>query len=145
MNGPSITLTDENDAHGRPIFRLNSPYTYQIGPGCYVIVPAGFKTNFGTIPRVFYWLASPVELREAAIVHDWMCNESVSANGRRPCSGWSRWMADATLHEILVRIKFPWYRRLPVYFAVRAWAYFSKQRWPDAPAGLAVTNERGSE
>lgn len=36
-----------------------------------MIVPAGFKTNFGSIPRVFWWLMNPTEWN-AYVLHDYL-------------------------------------------------------------------------
>ena len=80
-------LADTDDS-GRPLFSLSEAYVYPLGPGSSVTVPEGYVTNFGTIPRWFSWIVSPVELREAAIVHDFMCNESF--DGDELDSGYSR-------------------------------------------------------
>jgi hypothetical protein len=85
-----LQLLDRADGEGRSLFMLTEPYPYRLGPGCTIIVPRGYKTNFGTIPRWFSWIVSPTQLREAAIVHDWLCNESFDGDEVTVKSGFSR-------------------------------------------------------
>ncbi len=120
----NLKLTDENDSAGRPIFELVHPYPYFLGPGCSVVVPAGYRTNFGTIPRWLAWWVSPVQLRQAAIVHDYMCNEDFTDDDEEIQSGYSRWLADAVLYEAMAKLGFSWVKRITVWLAVRgsAWA-----------------------
>ena len=120
----NLKLTSDSDSAGRPIFELEHPYAYLLGPGCSIVVPAGYRTNFGTIPRWFAWWISPGQLREAAIVHDFMCNEDFTDDGKEIQSGYSRWLADAVLYEAMGKLGFSWIKRVTVWMAVRssAWA-----------------------
>ena len=36
-----------------------------------IVVPEGFKTNFGSIPRAFWWVLNPTEWN-AYVLHDYM-------------------------------------------------------------------------
>ena len=138
MSWPELRLTGRNDAAGRPIFELSEDYFYVLGPGSAIRVPAGFCTNFGTIPRLLAWIVSPVQLREAAIVHDWLCNEQL-ANGDPTESGYSRWFADAVLYEAMARCGFGWTKRVSVWAAVRLWALASGgNHWPKPPDPIEV-------
>lgn len=119
-----MTLMPERDDAGRNIWRLEEPYTYLLGTGCEVTVPAGFKTNFGTVPRVFWRLVAPEEMREAALIHDYLSNEHQGCKPFEvPKSGYSRWIADAVLYEVMsdMDIAGP-IRRWLVFRAVRSWA-----------------------
>ena len=49
-----IELTDETDDAGRELFRLTDDFHCRICDGFSVVVPAGFVTNFGSVPRFFY-------------------------------------------------------------------------------------------
>jgi hypothetical protein len=40
----------------------------------HIVVRAGFETDLGTTPRVFWWFASPVDVAYAAVIHDKMYN-----------------------------------------------------------------------
>lgn len=118
-----LRLLDTNDKHGRPLFMLIGTYRCELGPGLVVEVPSGYVTNFGTIPRWFYWVVSPSQLREAAIVHDWMCSEDLIDDDLKIESGYSRWLADAVLYEGMTRCGFGWTKRVLVWLGVRinAW------------------------
>ena len=127
--GVLLQLLDCRDDQGRNLWKLMAPYSYRVGPGCCVTVPAGYVTNFGTVPRLFYRLVSPAELREAALIHDYLCNEDFDgADDRVWDSGYSRWMADAVLFEAMTQIQIGRFRRLAVWIAVRSWAVFSGQK-----------------
>jgi hypothetical protein len=40
-----------------------------------IVVPAGYRTDFASIPRFFHrWLNPACKVREAAVVHDWLCD-----------------------------------------------------------------------
>lgn len=119
-----MTLLPDRDAGGRNIWRLEEPYTYLLGTGCEVTVPAGFKTNFGTVPRFFWRVIAPQEMREAAVLHDYLCNEHHGCKPfEMPQSGYSRWIADAILYEIMERLNIAGpIRRWLVFRAVRGWA-----------------------
>lgn len=40
-----------------------------------IVVPAGYRTDFASIPRVFWRLMPPGgQYREAAVVHDYLCD-----------------------------------------------------------------------
>lgn len=119
-----MTLTDARDRQGRNIWRLDEDYACKIGTGCTVIVPAGFLTNFGTVPRFFWRLISPQEMREASLVHDYLCNEvPLDQVHELPKSGYSRWIADAVLYQAMtdMQIAGP-IRRFLVFAAVRLFA-----------------------
>ena len=139
MEGPALRLLPTTDRRGRALFRLIDPYDYRLGPGLTIHIPAGYVTNFGTIPRWLSWFVSPVQLREAAIVHDWMCSEVSWPEGKEFFSGYSRWIADAVLYDGMARLGFGWFRRSLVFAAVRSWAIWSGQTtWPLRPQKLEV-------
>jgi len=40
-----------------------------------IVVPAGYRTDFASIPRFFHRAFNPAcVVREAAVVHDWLCD-----------------------------------------------------------------------
>ena len=138
----SLELLDRTDDSGRALFRLTADYEYELGPGSVITVPSGYVTNFGTIPRWLSWWISPAQLGEAAIVHDWICNEDFSDNGGPPLwSGYSRWMGDAILYEAMARRGFSWIKRASTFAVVRSYALWKSARWPDKPTELKV-NEK---
>lgn len=137
---PKLRLLDKVDQRGRPLFELVSDYQYRLGPGSVVTVPQGYVTNFGTIPKLLSWVVSPIELREAAIVHDWLCNESFD-DAEKLDSGYSRWLADAVLYEGMARLGFRWPKRFSVWAAVRIYAILSGQTyWAEKPAKIEIND-----
>ena len=139
MSLPTLKLLPRTDSDGRALFQLEDDYHYQLGPGSVITVPAGYVTNFGTIPQFMGWFVQPAQLREAAIVHDWMCNEKFTDDETPIFSGYSRWMADAVLYEAMARIGFRWFKRAMVFAAVRAAAIVSgSNKWPKRPEELRV-------
>ena len=134
-----LRLIDFKDDKGRACFQLLDDYHYDLGPGCTITVPKGYITNFGTIPRPFWWFIAPSELSKAAIVHDYLCNEDVDPNdGDHQHSGYSRWFADAVLYEAMARLGFGWFKRACVFGAVRLASIFVKQKWPPPPEQLEL-------
>lgn len=119
-----MTLIEHRDSSGRNVWQLDEPYSYHLGTGCRVTVPAGFKTNFGTVPRHFWRLISPEEMREAALIHDYLSNEHQGCQPfEMPKSGYSRWIADAVLYEVMTELNIAGpVRRWLVFAAVRVWA-----------------------
>jgi len=126
-----VELLDETDERGRNLWRLLKSYQHRIGPGVCVPIPEGYVTNLGTIPWVCYRIATPASMREPAVVHDWMCNESYQIGKYVYDSGWPRPMADALLKEGLRERGFGWFRRNAIYVCVRLWAITTKKQEPD--------------
>ena len=58
-------------------FRLRKEYRYTFENGNYIVVPAGYKTNFASIPAFARMFLSPIDpdLVIASIVHDWVIGE----------------------------------------------------------------------
>lgn len=61
-------------------FELLTAFTYyvgELGSDEFITVPAGYRTDFASIPRVFHRLINPVGRHgKAAVVHDWLCDQS---------------------------------------------------------------------
>lgn len=137
MCQPTLRLLNRLDKSQRPLFELVEDYHYRLGPGCVVTVPSGYITNFGTIPRWLWWWMSPTDLREAAIVHDFMCNEYFNDDDKPGYAGYSRWLADSVLYEAMARLGFGWLNRAAVFAAVRIHAMvLSDTKWPRGPEAL---------
>lgn len=44
----------------------------------FLFIPAGFETDGASVPRLFWWFASPSgDLFEAAIIHDYMYKKGI--------------------------------------------------------------------
>lgn len=100
------------DDSGSGKWLLLSPFVYDSKLIGRVVVPKGYITDFASVPRiaVAYWLAGNT-CRRAATVHDWLCD------GGPPKV--SRSMADAVFNEIAIVYGIPWWRRIPMWTAIR--------------------------
>jgi hypothetical protein len=106
---------------GTPRYRLIEPLVYSRdldGDGLHVIVPAGFETDFASIPRMF-WPLLPHDgpWAQASVVHDYLYE-------RGTCS---RFLADAIFRDAMAALGVPWYRRVPMYYAVRLFGGLAKR------------------
>lgn len=65
---------------GPRIWRLNKQWTYRCGSGLVVIVPAGFETDFASIPRAAWpYVGAPADSAEAAIPHDYIYSKRAAS------------------------------------------------------------------
>jgi len=87
------------------------------------IVPAGFETDFASIPRLFWTvIGHPAgQYAQAAVLHDWLYR----------ARGTSRARADALFREAMAALGVPAWQRWLLWAGVRAggWAAY-------APAGM---------
>jgi hypothetical protein len=92
-----------------------------------ITVPAGFVTNFASVPRlpIIYELAGDTS-SAAATVHDYLYSSHIV----------SRKVADAVLREASAVTAVPWWRRQIMWAGVRA---FGWSHW-----GTAATDESSS-
>lgn len=89
---------------GKKIFVTTEEFSWFLdyeGKKWEIIVPKWFETDFGSIPRVFWWLFDPTDWL-AYILHDYFYHNG----GKVPCDGeiqrFSRREADIILHEALI-------------------------------------------
>lgn len=110
---------------GPDLWRLASPFEYHIGSypsNQKVIVPVGYETDFGSIPRAFRWLLSPTgQWGKATVVHDYLCTHKVvtTIEGERKVS---RKEADDIFLEAMEILGVNRITRYTMYSAVRAYA-----------------------
>lgn len=86
--------------------------------GWSIEVPAGFVTDFASIPRIFWNILPPAGLyAKAALIHDWLyyqgCVGDVSV---------SREYADTVFLHAMEELGVSWFRRQVMYRAVRVFA-----------------------
>ena len=86
------------------------------------LIPAGFQTDFASVPRPLWVLFPPYgKYTKAAVVHDWLYVE-------RPVS---RKDADGIFRRIMRELGVPWWRRYLMWAAVRIGGWFI---WKDGKA-----------
>ncbi len=60
---------------GKRRWKLFKEFTYHIGSKCSnqkIMVPKGFETDFASVPRLFWVIASPWDAPKAAVLHDYL-------------------------------------------------------------------------
>ena len=72
----------------------------------FIIVPAGYRTDFASIPRLLWRILPPGgRYREAAVVHDWLCDVDPKICNHIQAAK----VFDEAMEELGVK---PWKRRL---------------------------------
>lgn len=107
-------------------FQLDEPLTYAVGDEASpekITVPAGFITDFASVPRVIQIFLPQSIGRRAAILHDYLYH--THGEGGR----YTRREADGIFLEALKVLDVPWYQRFPLFWGVRigGWVPWSKK------------------
>ena len=110
---------------------LTEPFTFvdwdeAFEPVTLVEVPAGFETDFNSVPRGLWNFFPPWEYPEAGVVHDYLY--------RHP-SVHSRAAADRCHRRILELLGCPWWKRWPAWIALRL---FGWGPWKEIPSEGAL-------
>ena len=85
-------------------------YIGEEGSDNYVDVPAGFETDFASVPRIFWIILPPAgEYTPAAVVHDSLYNTHLMDRAK----------ADRVFLEAMKVLKVPLWKRRIMYRAVR--------------------------
>lgn len=91
-------------------FILMEELTYTTKAGKKITVPAGFVTDFASVPQLFWNLIPPYgKYTCAAVVHDYLY---VLGEG-------TKLAADQVFLEAMELLGVPWYKRRSMYRAVR--------------------------
>jgi hypothetical protein len=113
---PPLHLVDTDETiNGRAIWQLAEPFEYQVGfeghGALSVCVPAGFRTDLASVPRLFWYLFPPDgPYRKPAVIHDYLYSLA---------AGCPRFLADAILRDAMDRIGVRPRDQLLIYYAVR--------------------------
>jgi hypothetical protein len=102
------------------------------------VVPAGFRTDFASVPRVVTWLIPRFGAYTlAAILHDWLCSEGIRSGVVSPRE------ADGIFRRVMRESGVPVLRRWMMWAGVRWGALTDDRRrpgwWISAPGVLAIT------
>jgi hypothetical protein len=104
---------------GKNIWEVYEPFEYHVGsfPSEEVIeVPVGFKTNFASVPRVFWPLISPIDDHgKAAVVHDFCYY--IGYDTKKRC--------DDIFREALVVLKTAKLKVFFMYWSVRLFGWYA--------------------
>lgn len=93
-----------------------APLKWTSRDGKSFVVPAGFVTDFASIPRVFWNIYPPIgRYTRAAVLHDYLYRMGLI----------TRAQADAYFLEAMLDCESPWYERYPIYHQVRLWGWLA--------------------
>lgn len=88
-----------------------------IGTGLKVMVPAGFQTDFASVPRIFWNIFPPYGRHgKAAVIHDYLY--ALVRQGK-----FHRAMADAVFLAAMKELGVSWWRRTVMYLSVRLFGW----------------------
>lgn len=111
-------LVARYDGRGRAT--LEKPFEYR-HPLVTIQVPAGFTTDFDSVPRLpLIYMLLKGRARRAAVPHDWGYHQQLG-----------RVVIDAIMFDAMRDDGVPWYYRLPIFVGVRCfgwWAYWKHSR-----------------
>lgn len=113
FSGP-LMLEDLGMVDGVPLFKTLAELRYvDLDGGLDLIVPKGSVTDFASVPWVLRWIVPRMgRYNPATVLHDELCR-------RKLCS---RFMADAILRDSMAGLKVPLWRRVLMFYGVRAYA-----------------------
>lgn len=100
-------------------------------------VPAGFRTDFASVPRALVWLAPRFgTFTPAAILHDWLCEDGIE-QGVHPVD------VDGVFRRVMRELGVPVLLRWLMWCGVRWGALETPRRrrgwWRTAPLVLAIS------
>jgi len=126
-----VTPLDSSD-HGRRNWRLDAPFEAEVldVSRLYLRVPAGFVTDFASVPRLpLTWLLAGDVAHQSAVLHDWLYR-----TGGGPL-GLSRAYCDRVFLAAMLEEGVPAWRRRLMYWGVRLGGRGS-YRAAGAPLGI---------
>lgn len=139
---PRATLKARSDLPSPVLGRngkwwTSEPYEYlwetSEGDHHLIAVPAGFRFDLASIPRIFWRLVAPFDLSLAApLIHDFLYRHAgkLPGNAVIPWKAFSREESDAIFLRVMEQERVSKWRRVIAYKAVRAcgWRVWKKSR-----------------
>jgi hypothetical protein len=118
-----VRLVDHNAHSGRGEWMLLADLVFEDADGRVWTVPAGFRTDFASVPRVpIAFLLAGCTAHAPAALHDWACST-------KPCP---RSYADELFRQAMESVGMPPERVRIMYNAVRA---YTERNDPPGPEG----------
>jgi hypothetical protein len=104
-------------------WQLHEPMSYTANDGTTIFIPAGFVTDFASVPRLFWNILPPTGVYDrAAILHDFLYRGQVFPRAR----------CDALLNEAMVSLGVSWWIRWLIYGNVRMFGWMAYNNEPIA-------------
>lgn len=123
-----LIVADIGQRNGVQWWRLTRPLVFTArgkgdAYGVTVHVPAGFETDFASVPRGLWNVFPPTgRWQRAAVIHDYLYRET----------SLDRFVCDAIFREAMRQLKVPRWRRLVMYAAVRLFGGLCRERIEEA-------------
>lgn len=140
MEGKFLDPLELEYIDGR-VWKLTSPFDYHLGSPTgldFVRIPAGFLTDFASVPRFFWRIFPPTgQYGKAAVVHDWLYQNRVVIvewpDGHKTTRLVERSEADGVLYEAMGVLGVDRFTRWGIYAGVRVggWVAWRKYRSAD--------------
>ena len=116
INNPAIREVVGVMKNGRQVFELVESLVLHIdvnglNGGILINVPAGYRTDLASVPRLFWRVFPPIgPYSRAAIIHDYFYTNATGA---------SRFFADSLFREVMRNLDVPPWKRIAMFYAVR--------------------------
>lgn len=114
-------------------WKLTKAFDYRLGQPLgaeYVRVPAGFVTDFASIPKILWNVLPPTgPYGKAAVIHDWLYQRQAIMPTLRLCD---QAEADRVLLEAMGVLDVSYVARLTIYAGVRVGGSFTWNRYRKA-------------
>lgn len=133
LGGGAVTVRRLDDER----WELVAPIIYR-GKIDTFVVPAGFVTDFASVPRVAVWLIPRFgRYTPAAILHDWLCGPGIRGGLIAPVD------ADGVFRRVMRELGVPTVQRWLMWTGVRWSATTQAHRrpgwWSTAPATIGIS------
>lgn len=104
---------------GKNKWRIYKKFTYHVNkyPSKEIItIHKGFKTDFASVPRLFWVFISPIDKHgKAAVVHDYCYKYGY----------YTRKRSDEIFLEAMIILNVPKWKRIAMYYSVRMFAFWA--------------------
>lgn len=90
-------------------WKLTEAFSYKTNAGDTILVPAGFVTDFASVPKFMFWRRNTGSYGKAAVIHDSLYQ----------FNGVTRSRADAIFLEAMTNSGVGWFTRHSFYLGVR--------------------------
>lgn len=116
------------EADGPTTWRLTRPLVYTGSKGDTWTVPAGFVTDFASVPRLMHWLTLPYgAYTRAAVLHDYLLGLIGDPDPELAVASRD---ADGVFRLAMQELGVPWPKRWSMWAAVRVGALCNPRRAP---------------
>lgn len=110
------------------VFMLLSDFSFSFSDKHSIVVPKGFLTDFGSVPKIFQSFISPVgKATKAYVIHDYMlkCLYDHANEINAKVDPEARALCDSFFYNALLKLKVNKTQAKLIYYCVRIHSYLS--------------------